>query len=157
MDTSTPIGRAVAGFYLAFEAADDSDRIREAADWLDRQNALLEGRTPPVDNAPESRRKYLALASGIIDVEKIRRRAGRRLRDIDTTAAHTAELLKQCSVGRPSDIDGAVDGATRHERIVISVTAVQMINSQTRAVLALGEATAAMTVDEWLASHGLTD
>lgn len=60
VDRSTPIGRAVAGFYLAFEAVDDSDRLREAA------NSVGSRQTPESD----SRDKYLALATAITNVEK---------------------------------------------------------------------------------------
>ncbi|WP_139361438.1 MULTISPECIES: hypothetical protein [unclassified Mycobacterium] len=146
VDTSTPIGRAVAGFYLAFEAVDDSDRIREAANRLGQQH-------PPESDA---RQKYLALAHGISHVEAIRRHAHHTLREIATTAARTAERLTQDSANLPSEINDAIDAAVRRESIAVCDRAVQMINSQTRLVLNLDEVTATITVDEWLTSHGLT-
>jgi hypothetical protein len=146
VDTSTPVGRAVAGFYLAFEAVDDSDRIREAADRLGRQHA------PESD----SRQKYLALAHGVANVEKIRRHAQRTLREIATTATRTAERLTEDSADLPSDISDAIDAAVRRESIAVCERAVHMINEQTRVVLDLDEVTATITVDDWLASHGLT-
>ncbi|MGH3956514.1 MAG: hypothetical protein ACRDTI_21020 [Mycobacterium sp.] len=145
VDTSTPIGRAVAGFYLAFEAVDDSDRIRQTANRLGRQHA------PESD----SRQKYLALAHGITHVETVRRHAHHTLREIANTAARTAERLTQDAANLPSDINDAIDAAVRRESIAVCDRAVQMINGQTRLVLDLDEVTTAITVDDWLASHGL--
>ncbi|SII71927.1 Uncharacterised protein [Mycobacteroides abscessus subsp. abscessus] len=99
MDRSTPIGRAVAGFYLAFEAVDDSDRLREAA------NSVGSRQTPESD----SRSKYLALATAITNVEKIRRHAARTLRDIAATASNTAARLTDSRTGLPSDINDAIN------------------------------------------------
>lgn len=146
-DTSTPIGRAVAGFYLAFEAVDDSDRLREATNWVGRQHS-------PETN---SRQKYLALATGITNVEKIRRHVGGTLREIAATAARTAQRLADDATSLPADIDDAIKAAVRHESLAVCDRAVRMINSQTRLVLDLDEVTAAISVDDWLASHRLTD
>ncbi|WJR36144.1 hypothetical protein P3F83_12800 [Mycobacteroides immunogenum] len=145
-DTSTPIGRAAAGFYLAFEAVDDSDRLREAANWVGSQQA------PESD----SRQKYLALATAITKVEQIRRHAGRTLRDIAATASNTAARLTD-DTGLSPDINDAIKAAVRHESVAVCERAVRMINHQTRLVLDLDEVTAAMTVDDWLTSHRLTD
>lgn len=147
VDRSTPIGRAVAGFYLAFEAVDDSDRLREAA------NSVGSRQTPESD----SRGKYLALANAITNVEKIRRHAARTLRDIAATASNTAARLTDSRTGLPSDINDAINAAVRHESVAVCQRAVGMINDQTRLVLNLDEVTATMSVDEWLASHRLAD
>lgn len=147
VDTSTPIGRAVAGFYLAFEAVDDSDRLREAANWLGSRQS------PQAD----SREKYLALAQAITTVEKIRRHAGRTLRDIAATASGTAARLTDELTGLSSDINDAINAAVRHESAVVSDRAVQLINDQTRVVLDLDDVTAAMAVDHWLVSHRLNE
>ncbi|MUM18827.1 hypothetical protein BI330_19480 [Mycobacterium sp. CBMA 623] len=143
VDASTPVGRAVAGFYLAFEAVDHADRIREAANWPARQGGA------------GSREKYLALAHGITTVEQIRGRARSRLRELGATATRTAQFLAQCSVDHPSDIDAAVNVALRHEETIVGDTAVRQINAQTRAVLDLDETTAAVSVHDWLTRHGL--
>lgn len=147
VDTSTPMGRAIAGFYLAFEAVDDSDRIREAAEWLGQQHAP----------AVESRPKYLALAKGITTVEKVRHHVRSTLREIDATAARTAERLSQDSADLSPDIKEAINAAVRRETIEVCDRAVRMINGQTRLVLDLDDVTATITIDDWLASRGLKD
>ncbi len=147
VDRSTPIGRAVAGFYLAFEAVDDSDRLREAA------NSVGSRQAPESD----SRGKYLALANAITNVEKIRRHAARTLRDIAASASNTATRLTDSRTGLPSDINDAINAAVRHESVAVCQRAVGMINDQTRLVLDLDEVTATMSVDEWLMSHRLAD
>ncbi|ALR11727.1 hypothetical protein [Mycobacteroides saopaulense] len=145
VDTSTPLGRAVAGFYLAFEAVDDSDRIREAADRMGREHA------PEAD----SRQKYLALAHGITNVEKVRGYVRRTLHEITATAARTAERLVQDSAELPSGLNEAIHAAVRRESTAVCERAVDMINRQTRLVLDLDEVTTTITVDDWLTSHGL--
>ncbi|MGH3726284.1 MAG: hypothetical protein ACRDUS_19425 [Mycobacterium sp.] len=178
VDSSTPIGRAIAGFYLAIEAVDESDRTREVADWWDRQNALLEWRRKVVDTsaseqeglrqliehsgrvapyAKESRRKYIAIAHGITHVETVRRHARSKLGEIAATATRTRELLERCEESRPADINAAVHVAIRREVIAVTEAAVRQINDQTRLVLNLDRTTATTAVEDWLARHDLVD
>lgn len=145
VDTSTPIGRAVAGFYLAFEAVDDSDRLRDATNRLGQPDA------PEAD----TREKYLALARAITTVETIRRHAGSTLREISARAARTAGRLTPDTADLPSDINDAIHAAVRSESIAVCERAVQLINDQTRVVLDLDEVTTTMTVHGWLTSRDL--
>lgn len=170
VDSSTPIGRAIAGFYLAVEAVDESDRIREAADWLEQQNTLLEWRRnlvdtttpePSADSAraagEESRRKYTAIAHGITQVETVRHRARTMLREITATARRAGESLERsCTGSHTTDISTAMSAAIRREAIVVAETAVRQINHQTRLVLDLDPTTATIAVEDWQASHGLS-
>ncbi|MBB4856628.1 hypothetical protein HNP40_004051 [Mycobacteroides chelonae] len=109
------------------------------------------------DYAPESdsRQTYLALARGITNVEKVRGYVRRTLREIDARAARTAERLVQDSAELPSDVYQAIHAAVRRESTAVCERAVDLINCQTRLVLNLDEMTTTITVDEWLASHGL--
>lgn len=173
VDSSTSVGRAVAGFYLAFEAIDESDRAREAAAWQDRQNRILEWRSrintpedlrqlienigPAISRGAESRRKYLALATAIATVEKVRRDARRDLRAVAATAVRTAQLLTSCATAHTSDIVAATDAALRRETLTINGAAARKINGQTKLVLDLDEITATTAVEDWLARHGLAD
>lgn len=122
-----------------------SDRWREIFDqvaYLQRWAAT---------RAHESARKHAAIGTARNRVCDIHHRACQRMTEIDA-AAHL-EIAKVNDQG--AEAINRVIHAAQQDVLIVSATAVQRINTQTRYVLNLDENTSTTSVTDWLTSHDL--